>query len=71
MQLQPLVGDVKSQFECPLDGVDESVEAARLEQEAMCGYPLVVKSVRAVDVMNTQNQRVYDVYATFAPAPAG
>lgn len=65
---QPLVGEVKSQFTY---GDPESyaalVETAREEQEAMCGYPLVVKSTRQVETRDIQGRLVIEVFATFAP----
>jgi hypothetical protein len=70
MDIQPLIGDVQSQF---LVGKTElmaqSIERAREDQEAMCGYPLVVKSTRMVEMRDEKDQLVIEVFATFAPAP--
>jgi hypothetical protein len=66
---QPLVGDVKSQFKYgDPESFNALLETAREEQEAMCGYPLVVKSVRQSEMRDEQNRLVIEVFATFAPA---
>lgn len=68
---QPLVGDVKTQFVVvngdPHD-LSASINAARLEQEAMCGYPLVIASWRHTEVRNARGDLEIEVFATFAPA---
>ncbi len=67
--LQPLVGDVMSQFlVADPEKFAERVEVARQEQEAMVGYPLVVKSIRQTESRDQQNRLVIEVFATFAPA---
>lgn len=70
MDVMPLVGDVQSQF---LVGKSElmveSIERARKEQEDMCGYPLVLKSTRQVEMRDEKDRLVIEVFATFAPAP--
>lgn len=72
---KPLIGDVKTQFTF---GKEEdfaaAIEAARLEQEAICGYALVVKSTRQTHYQEPAEdgktmRDVYEVFATFAPAP--
>jgi hypothetical protein len=70
VDLQPLVGDVKTQFVVvngdPHD-LGPNIEAARAEQEAMCGYPLVVDSWRHTEMRNERGDIEIEVFATFAP----
>lgn len=68
--IQPLIGDVTSQFTFgkPED-YTASVEQARLEQEAMVGYALVVRSLRQSHTIDEKGRDIYEVFATFAPAP--
>lgn len=67
--LQPLVGDVKTQFVSPPEELHRRIEDARVEQEAMCGYPLVLQGSRTVEMRDDKTgQLVIEVYATFAPA---
>lgn len=65
-----LGGDVSTQFMFgkPEDFVD-SVEVCRLEQEAICGYPLKVKNLRQTHMQDEKGRDVYEVFATFEPAP--
>ncbi len=65
-----LGGDVTTQFTFgkPEDFVD-SVEDCRLEQEAICGYPLKVKNLRQTHMQDEKGRDVYEVFATFEPAP--
>lgn len=67
--MKPLIGDVIAQFTYgrPEDYA-EAIEAARLEQEAMVGYPLVTALVRQTHTKNEKGHDVYEVFATFAPA---
>lgn len=69
--LQPLVGDVKSQFVVingdPHD-LGPSIEAARAEQELMCGYSLITKDWRHTSMRNDRGDLEIEVFATFAPA---
>lgn len=70
--VQPLVGNVTTQF---VFGKPEDyavcIEQNRLEQEAMVGYPLVVKGVRQTHTVNEHGHDVYEVFATYEPAPPG
>ncbi len=71
MDIQPLVGDVSSQFLVgKSEAMLERIEVARQEQEAMCGYPLVLKGTRQVEMRDEKDRLVIEVFATFAPAPA-
>ncbi len=44
-----------------------SVEASRLEQEAICGYTLRVIKTRQTKTVDASGAAVYEVYATFGP----
>ena len=72
-ELQPLIGTVQTQFVVingdPYD-LGPSIDAARVEQEAMCGYELVVSSWRHTETRNARGDIEIEVFATFAPAPA-
>lgn len=79
MNTQPLIGDVSAIFKFgkPEDYA-VALEAARLEQEQQVGYPLVVKGLRQTHFTEMRTPEgggtpfsvdVYEVYATFAPAP--
>ncbi len=69
-EIKPLIGDVQTQFKFgkPED-FHTATEAARLEQEAMVGYPLVFKSTRQTHYVDDKGHDVYEVFATFAPRP--
>ena len=71
MGLQPLVGDVSTQFVVingdPFD-LGPSIAAARAEQEIMVGYQLVTKSWRHTETRNERGDIEIEVFATFAPA---
>jgi len=70
-ETQPLVGNVQTQFVVingdPHD-LGPSIEASRVEQEAMCGYPLTVQSWRHTEMRNARGDLEIEVFATFAPA---
>lgn len=72
--MQPLVGDVTSQFVIAM-GINDTealarhIEATRQDQEAMCGYALVLKGTRTAEYRDEKDRRVIEVFATFAPAP--
>jgi hypothetical protein len=69
-EMQPLVGDVMSQFILvDPERLSKQIEAVREEQEAMCGYALVLKGTRQTEMIDANNRRVIEVFATFAPAP--
>ena len=70
--LQLLGGAVQSQFTYgkPEDFA-ASIEAARAEQEAICGYALQVKSTRQTHMQDVHGRDIYEVFATFEPIPAG
>jgi hypothetical protein len=69
-ETQPLVGDVKSQFLLnDTEHMSRQIEAARLDQEAMCGYPLVLKGTRTHEFLDEKDRRVIEVFATFGPTP--
>lgn len=65
-----LGGEVATQFTFgrPEDYA-ASVEAARVEQEAMCGYALQVKALRQTHMQDEKGRDVYEVFATFGPVP--
>jgi hypothetical protein len=71
VDLQPLVGDVKTQFVVingdPHD-LGPNIEAARAEQEAMVGYPLITANWRHTETRNARGDIEIEVFATFAPA---
>lgn len=68
-EMQPLVGDVMSQFILvDPERLAKQIEAVREEQEAMCGYALVLKGTRQTEMIDAHNRRVIEVFATFAPA---
>jgi hypothetical protein len=65
-----LGGDLKAHF--AFGTAEEQagrLEQARQEQEAMAGYPLVIKNTRQTHYINDKGVDVYEVWATFAPAP--
>lgn len=66
-----LGGDVTTQFTFgkPEDYA-ASIEAARVEQELICGYALVTKALRQSHMIDDKGRDIYEVFATFAPAPA-
>lgn len=73
MSTDVLGGDIKAQFISRTeDGIPEAQEACRLEQEAMCGYPLKFKSSTQTHYVVTEKdgsvpQDVYEVFVTFQP----
>ena len=71
-EFQPLIGDVKSQFILvDAEQMQRQINAVREEQEAMCGYALVLKSTRTSEFLDEKDRRVIEVFATFAPAQTG
>lgn len=68
---QPLVGgETKTLFKYSnADDFAEKCEAARREAEEMVGYPLVMKGQRQTYMKDDQGRDVFEVYATFVPAP--
>jgi hypothetical protein len=69
--LQPLIGDEKSQFVVingdPHD-LGPSLEAARIQQEQMVGYPLTIRNWRHTEMRNERGDIEIEVFATFTPA---
>ena len=65
-----LGGDVSTNFKFgrPEDYA-AATEACRLDQETICGYPLVVKGTRQSHYQDENGRDVYDVFVTFGPAP--
>lgn len=64
-----LGGDVNTEFKFgKLEDYAASIEVARLEQEMMVGYPLVLKGARQTHMQDDKGRDVYEVFATFAPA---
>lgn len=45
------------------------LEQARVEQEQIAGYALRVAHVRQSHYIDDKGQDIYEVWATFAPAP--
>lgn len=67
-ETQPLIGNVSAQMIFGTsEDYDAKVEAARVEQEAMCGYPLKLVGTRHVEMIDARGSKVYEVFATFAP----
>lgn len=69
---RPLVGEVSS----VVDAIGEqniaaSIEAGRVEQEMICGYPLVTKASRYTHMRDAQGRDIYEIFATYAPAAEG
>lgn len=66
---KPLIGEVSDVVKAiGVDAIATSIENARLEQELICGYPLVVKSTRETHMRDAQGRDIYEIYATFEPA---
>jgi len=63
-----LGGEVSTQFTygTPADYA-ASVEAARLEQQLICGYMLRVISLRQTHTRDDQGRDIYEVFAKFGP----
>jgi hypothetical protein len=70
LSAETLGGDVSTQFTF---GREEdfaaSINAAREEQEAICGYPLMLVKSRQTHMKDVNGNDVYEVYATFGPLP--
>ena len=66
-----LGGDVSTQFTYgkPEDFAD-AIAKAKAEQEALCGYKLIVTKVRQADMLDSNGARIVEVFATFSPYPA-
>lgn len=68
----PLVSDVSSVVQAIGEqNIAASIEAGRLEQEMICGYPLVTKATRYTHMRDAQGRDVYEIFATYAPAGEG
>lgn len=52
-----------------MENLHASMHAAQLEQEAICGYPLIITKTRTTKTKDVNNNDVYEVYATFSPVP--
>lgn len=66
-----LGGDLKAHFAFGSpEEQSAKLEEARLEQEGMAGYPLIVRHVRQTHYIDDKGQDVYEVWAVFAPAPS-
>lgn len=66
---QPLIGNITAQtIFGTTEDYNAKVEAVRVEQEAMVGYPLKLLGTRHVEMVDARGSRVYEVFATFAPA---
>jgi hypothetical protein len=70
MSTDTLGGDLKAHFAfgTPEEQADR-LEQSRLEQEEIAGYPLVIKHTRQTHYIDENGVDVYEVWATFAPAP--
>lgn len=70
--ITPLIGDVSVQIVWDPDScsLEFAIETARADQEAMCGYPLKLKSHTDIQVKGG-----HEIFTTFTPAagapPAG
>lgn len=66
---KPLVGEVSDVVKAiGAETIAASIESARIEQEAICGYGLVVKSTRETHTRDAQGRDIYEIFATFEPA---
>lgn len=67
--MKPLIGDVTVQFTCAADDdeVMAHLEANRVEQEEMTGYPLTLAVHRKVQLQDLTGQDIYEVFATYTP----
>lgn len=67
--MKPLIGDVTVQFICPAnnDALADKLEAARIEQQEICGYPLVLAVRRQIQLKDLSGDDFFEVFATFAP----
>lgn len=67
-----LGGELKAHFAFGSPGEQaEKLELARIDQEAMAGYPLIVRHTRQTHYIDDKGRDVYEVWAVFAPAPKG
>lgn len=65
-----LGGDLKAHFAFGSpEEQSTKLEEARLEQEAMAGYPLMIRHVRQTHYIDDKGQDIYEVWAVFAPVP--
>ena len=70
MSGQVLGGELKAHF--AFGSVDEqaaALEACRVEQEMIAGYPLVIASTRQSHYIDDKGKDIYEIWATFKPAP--
>lgn len=72
--LYPLGGDIHAQYTADtFEGLAPAQEACRVEQEAMCGYELVVKMTKqthyTVPNEDGTQREVFEVFVTFGPKP--
>lgn len=67
--MKPLIGDVTVQFTCAAndDEVAAHLEANRVEQEEMTGYPLALAVHRKVKLQDLSGKDTYEVFATYTP----
>lgn len=65
-----LGGDVETQFIYRPDttGFDTAINAVRADQEAICGYPLMLKKQRSTEMIDADG-RYIEVFVTFMPYP--
>ena len=65
-----LGGDLKAHF--AFGSPEEQaakLEEARVEQEQMAGYPLVIRHTRQTHYIDDKGRDIYEMWAVFAPAP--
>ena len=55
-------------FGSPEEQADK-LELARIDQEAMAGYPLIIVGTKQTHYIDQNGKDVYEVWATFKPAP--
>lgn len=69
--MKPLIGNVTVQFTCPAttDDVLAHIEANRVEQEEVNGYPLVFLRRNMMKLQDADGKEYYEVFATYAPVP--
>jgi len=65
-----LGGDLKAHFAFGSpEEQNVKLEEARLEQEQIAGYALMVRHVRQTHYIDDKGQDIYEVWAVFAPVP--
>jgi hypothetical protein len=70
MSKEILGGDVETQFiyRPSNTGIGPALDAVRAEQEAMCGYQLMLKKQRTIEMADAEGKYV-EVFVTFMPYP--